>query len=163
MEYDSQEDTYTCAQGRKLRVTEVKQRKSSRNFPIEKTIYQCDDCKDCPCKEKCIRQSKSCKTPLENRIKRLEVSKYFAKQREEMEKKISTEEGILLRVNRSIQAEGVFAYTKEDLDFRKFLLRGIGNVSTECFLIAIAHNVLKLHHKIQKDRLGSHLIVPKVS
>ena len=59
--------------------------------------------------------------------------------------------------------EGVFAYTKEDLDFRKFLLRGIGNVSTECFLIAIAHNVLKLHHKIQKDRLGSHLIVPKVS
>ena len=163
MEYDSQEDTYICAQGRKLRVTEVKQRKSSRNFPIEKTIYQCDDCKDCPCKEKCIRQSKSCKTPLENRVKRLEVSKYFAKQREEMEKKISTEEGILLRVNRSIQAEGVFAYTKEDLDFRKFLLRGIGNVSTECFLIAIAHNVLKLHHKIQKDRLGSHLIVPKVS
>ena len=93
----------------------------------------------------------------------MEVSKYFAKQREEMEKKISTEEGSLLRMNRSIQAEGVFAYTKEDLDFRKFLLRGIGNVSTECFLIAIAHNVLKLHHKIQKDRLGSHLIVPKVS
>ena len=91
----------------------------------------------------------------------MEVSKYFAKQREEMEKKISTEEGILLRVNRSIQAEGVFAYTKEDLDFRRFLLRGIGNVST--VLIAIAHNVLKLHHKIQKDRLGSHLIVPKVS
>ena len=80
-----------------------------------------------------------------------------------MEKKISTEEGILLRVNRSIQAEGVFAYTKEDLDFRRFLLRGIGNVSTECFLIAIAHNVLKLHHKIQKDRLGNHIIVPKVS
>ena len=80
-----------------------------------------------------------------------------------MKKKTSTEEGILLRVNRSIQAEGVFAYTKEDLDFRRFLLRGIGNVSTECFLIAIAHNVLKLHHKIQKDRLGSHLIVPKVS
>ena len=162
MEYDSQDDTYTCAQGRKLRVAEVSQRKSSRNFRL-KTIYQCDDCKNCPCKWKCIWQSKSCKTPLENRIKQLEVSKYFAKQREEMEKKISTEEGILLRVNRSIQAEGVFAYTKEDLDFRKFLMRGIGNVSTECFLIAIAHNVLKLHHKIQKDRLGSHLIVPKVS
>lgn len=56
----------------------------------------------------------------------------------------------------SIQAEGVFACTKEDLDFRKFLLRGTGNVSTECFLIAITHNVLKLYHKIQKDCLGSH-------
>ena len=50
-----------------------------------------------------------------------------------MEKKISTEEGILLRVNRPIQAEGIFAYTKEDLDFRKFLLRGTENVSAECF------------------------------
>ena len=77
-----------------------------------------------------------------------------------MEEKISTEEGILLRVNRSIQAEGVFAYTKEDLDFRRFLLRGIEMVSTEWYLLAMAHNILKLHHKIQTDRLGSHLIVP---
>ena len=103
-----------------------------------------------------------CKGLWKNRIERLDVSKYFAKQREAMKKKISTEEGILLRVNRSIQAEGVFAYTKEDLDFRKFLLRGTENISAECFLMAIAHNILKLHHKIQKDRLGSHLIVPKV-
>ena len=36
MEYDRQEDTYACVQGRNLRTTEVKQRKSSRNFPIEK-------------------------------------------------------------------------------------------------------------------------------
>ena len=126
MEYDSQDDTYTCAQGRKLRVAEVSQRKSSRNFRL-KTIYQCDDCKDCPCKGKCIWQSKSCKTPLENRIKQLEVSKYFAKQREEMEKFSRAERG-LLRVNRSIQAEVTFAYTKEYLDFRKFLLCGTWNV-----------------------------------
>ena len=116
-----------------------------------------------PVRRSAFGKARAVKTPLENRIKRLEVSKYFAKQREEMEKKISTEEGILLRVNRSIQAEGVFAYTKEDLDFRKFLLRGTENISAECFLMAIAHNILKLHHKIQKDRLGSHLIVPKVS
>ena len=46
---------------------------------------------------------------LEDRVKRLNVSKYFIQQRKAMEKKISTAEGILLRVNRSIQAEGVFA------------------------------------------------------
>jgi len=160
MAYDEQSDTYTCAQGRKLCVAEVKQRKSSSGFPIEKTVYQCENCADCPCKDKCIRQNKRCKTPLEDRTKRLEVSKYFAAQRDQMEEKISTEEGILLRVNRSIQAEGVFAYTKEDLDFRRFLLRGIEMVSTEWYLLAMAHNILKLHHKIQTDRLGSHLIVP---
>ena len=35
-----------------------------------------------------------------------------------MEEKICTDEGIQLRVNRSIQAEGVFAMIKEDMEFR---------------------------------------------
>ncbi len=34
-----------------------------------------------------------------------------------MERRITTEEGCLLRVNRSIQAEGSFAMTKEDMHF----------------------------------------------
>ena len=36
MAYDEQTDTCTCAQGRKLHAAEVKQRKSSSGFPIEK-------------------------------------------------------------------------------------------------------------------------------
>ena len=44
-----------------------------------------------------------------------------------MEQKISTEVGILLRVNRSIQSEGVFAMIKEDMNFRRFLIRGKSN------------------------------------
>ncbi|MBC8544383.1 transposase [Bianquea renquensis] len=47
------------------------------------------------------------------------------RQREVIEQKISIEEGILLRVNRSIQSEGVFAMIKEDMNFRRFLIRGI--------------------------------------
>ena len=62
-----------------------------------------------------FRQKKTDKTPLEERVKRLNVSKYFAAQRAAMEEKISTAEGILLRINRSIQAEGVFAMIKEDM------------------------------------------------
>ena len=65
------------------------------------TVYECANCKECPVKEKCIRQ------------------------REVIEQKISIEEGILLRVNRSIQSEGVFAMIKEDMNFRRFLMRGI--------------------------------------
>jgi transposase ISNCY family protein len=65
------------------------------------TVYECANCKECPVKEKCIRQ------------------------REVIEQKISIEEGILLRVNRSIQSEGVFAMIKEDMNFRRFLIRGI--------------------------------------
>ncbi|MFQ9801530.1 MAG: transposase [Clostridia bacterium] len=71
----------------------------------EVTVYECADCKDCPVKEKCIRQKKTDKTPLADKVKRLNVSKYFIRQREAMEKKISTEEEFGCRSNRSIQSE----------------------------------------------------------
>ena len=67
----------------------------------------------------------------------------------------------LLRVNRSIQAEGTFAYIKEDLDFRRFLLRGKEKVKAEWLLFSLALNILKLHHKIQNDRLGTGLMIPR--
>lgn len=76
----------------------------------------------------------------------MNVSKYFVHKRELMEKKISTAEGILLRVNRSIQAEGVFAMIKEDMNFRRFLTRGNDNVKAEWYLVSMAYNILKLHH-----------------
>lgn len=159
MAYDAEKDEYTCAQGKKLQAVGVKKRKSDTGYVQEVTVYECADCKNCPVKEKCIRQKKTDKTPLEDRTKRLNVSKYFIQQREAMEKKISTDEGILLRINRSIQAEGVFAMVKEDMNFRRFLTRGSANVMVEWCLVSMAFNILKLHHKIQTGRLGNHLFV----
>ena len=85
------------------------------------------------------------------------------RQREVIEQKISIEEGILLRVNRSIQSEGVFAMIKEDMNFRRFLTRGNPNVMVEWYLVSMAYTLLKLHHKIQTGRLGTHLVVPTVA
>ena len=153
-------DAYTCAQGQKLQAVAVKKRKSKTDYVQEVTVYECADCKGCPAKETCIRQKKTDKKSLEDRVKRLNVSKYFIQQREAMEKKISTGEGILLRVNRSIQAEGVFATIKEDMNFRRFLTRGNANITVEWYLVSMACNILKLHHKIQTGRLGNHLFVP---
>ena len=163
MAYDEARDEYTCAQGKKLRVVSVEKRKTSSGYPTEVTIYECEGCKDCPCKEKCIRQKKTDKVPLEERVKRLHISKYFVQQRDKMAEKVCTEEGILLRVNRSIQAEGVFAFIKQDLRFRRFMTRGLQNVATEWNVLSIAYNLLKLHYKIQNGRLGRHLITPKAS
>ena len=110
-------------------------------------------------KEKCIRAGS--KKPLEERNKVIYVSKRFAAQREAMEAKINTPEGKLLRANRSIQAEGTFAFTKQDLDYRRFLCRGTPKVSAEWSLLAIAADILKLHHKLKNDRLGTGLVIPK--
>ena len=163
MPYDTEKDEYTCAQGKKLIAVATKIRRSETGYKQQITVYECADCSNCPVKEKCIRQKKTDKTPLEERVKRLNVSKYFISQREAMEEKISTEEGILVRVNRSIQAEGVFAMIKEDMNFRRFMMRGKENVTVEWHLVSMAYNILKLHHKIQTGRLGTHLVVPKVA
>lgn len=112
MAYHAEKDEYTCVQGKRLKLTEVKTQKTKTGFRTETSIYRCEDCQSCPCKDKCIRKGTS-KKPLEERTKSLYVNKNFLRQREEMEPRITSEEGCLLRVNRSIQAEGTFAMTKE--------------------------------------------------
>ena len=50
----------------------------------------------------------------------MEVSKKMLWLRTESLKNIQSEEGILLRKNRSIQVEGAFGVLKQDYGFRKF-------------------------------------------
>lgn len=160
MPYDAESNTYTCANGKLLKETHQRNSKSKSGFQITTSVYECDSCDKCPMKEKCIKAGGSRK-PLEERHKVLYVSKRFLRQREAMEEKITSPEGKLLRVNRSILAEGTFAYIKEDLCFRRFLLRGKEKVKAEWLLFSLALNILKLHHKIQNDRLGTGLLVPR--
>ena len=121
-----------------------------------KTIYICEDCSNCNYKSQCIKGNNS-KIPLEKRTKKFETSKKFNGQRKEDLERIITDEGILLRMNRSIQAEGSFAQVKHDMNFKRFMCRGQKNVLAESILLAIAHNVNKLHNKIQYNRTGKHL------
>ena len=133
-----------------------KKEKSKTGYKSEKSIYTCEDCSGCPYKSACIKGNNS-KTPLEERTKSLSVAKRFQEKREECLERITSKEGIRLRMNRSIQAEGSFAEIKGDMGFRRYLSRGKQNVLTESMLIAMAHNIKKLHSKIQGDRTGIHL------
>ena len=58
---------------------------------------------------------------------------------------------------------GVFAFIKEDMDFRRFMLRGTVHVAAEWMLLSFAYNFWKLHHKIQNGRLGDHLKNPRTA
>ena len=159
MAYNAQADTYTCANGKLLQKTREKKTHTASGLEITTTIYECNECDGCPLKEKCIRACSS-KKPLAERHKVIYVSKRFAEQRQAMEAKISSPKGCLLRVNRSIQVEGNFAYVKQDLDFRRFLLRGNTKVAAEWLLFSLALNILRLHYKIQNGRLGNGLKIP---
>ena len=152
MQYDENTDTYICHYGRKLVNVGMKKSKTSSGYISEKTIYQCENCKDCPRKTQCIKHNARCNIPLEERTKKFELSKTFKKQREEMLKRINTKQGILLRINRSIQVEGAFGILKEDMGFRRFLTRGTTNVRTEILILCLAYNIQKLHNKTVTNR-----------
>lgn len=156
MDYDEKSDSYICKNGKQLSFTHVRRSKSKTGYVSEKNIYQCEECKDCPYKKECIKGN-NCKIPIEERNKVLSVAKTFLKYREEDLERILSDEGILLRINRSIQAEGSFGEMKQDMQFRRYLSRGTSNVLAESVLLAMAKNVNKLHNKIQKGKTGTHL------
>lgn len=156
MKYDTQADVYTCRNGKRLKAESIRHSKSKTGYVSEKTIYKCEDCKECPYKGECIKGN-NCKTPLEERTKILQVAKTFLKYRQEDLKRILSEEGILFRTNRSIQAEGSFGDLKQDMQFRRYLSKGTANVLAESILLAMARNINKLHNKIQKGKTGTHL------
>ena len=156
MEYDKISDFYTCKNNRKLTVSHIRHNKTKTGYVSEKTIYTCENCSDCPCKSDCIKGN-NCKTPLGERTKVLQVAKTFIKHRKEGLERIISDEGVLYRMNRSIQAEGSFGDIKQDIQFRRYLSKGTANVLAESTLLAIARNINKLHNKIQNGKTGTYL------
>ena len=55
--------------------------------------------------------------------------------------------GALLRMNRSIQAEGTFGIIKYDRWYKRIVRRGLHSVRLELFLVSIGHNLYKFHNK----------------
>lgn len=156
MSYDEASDRYTCHNGKKLYADHIEKKKTQTGYVRETTVYVCVECSGCPYKKECIKGNHS-KKPLEERDKKLYVSKKFIKYRQEDLERIQSQEGRELRMNRSIQAEGSFGELKQNSGFRRFLCRGKQNVTAESILLALAHNMNKLHHKIQAERTGAHL------
>ena len=156
MTYDPEADEYTCSNGRKLKAKYNRRSKNRNGYVSVVTVYECESCQGCPYKERCIHGN-NCKTPMEKRNKRLDVSKVMKQKRQETLDRITTKYGTQLRMNRSIQAEGSFAVIKEDMNFRRYLYRGKKNVLAQSVLLAVAYNINKLHFKIQGGRTGQFL------
>ena len=148
MKYNKELDIYTCKGGRTLSYETTKNKKGSTGYISRAKIYRCESCEGCSYYGKCYKGIHS---------KSIQVCEQFDKYREASRQNIISEKRIQLRINRSIQAEGVFGITKQDYSFRRFLTRGKENVRTEYLLLAMAFNLNKLHYRIQGHRLGQSL------
>ncbi len=91
-------------------------RKTDSGFIAVKRNYRCEDCSACPHRELCYNGK------YENR--QISISQNFLRQREKSNENIISEQGILLRTNRSIQVEGAFGVIKQNYHFTRFLTRG---------------------------------------
>lgn len=154
MDYDAEKDEYRCSNHKRLGVVGKTTRTSKSGYKSEVTLYECESCEGCKFKPQCTKAAG-------NKI--VSTSKLFLEKRAESLHNITTTEGILLRMNRSIQVEGAFGVLKEDHSFRRFVMRGKKNVETEFMLLGFGFNINKLHNKIQQDRCGCLLHEIKVA
>jgi len=151
MPYDAEKNCFTCPAGKELRFISDRKRKTKSGYEQTVSIYQAESCTGCPCKEHCTKAK-------ENRT--VQVNWAFEAARAASRERITSEKGILLRINRTIQSEGAFGVLKENRHFRRLRRRGLQGVFAEILLYAIAFNIEKLHAKERADRLKTMLFYP---
>jgi hypothetical protein len=115
-------------------------------FGRTEELYQCEDCTNCPFREKCHKSSG-------NRIVRLneELTSFH----KEVIDNLECIHGALLRMNRSIQAEGTYGVIKWDREYRRGRRRGLKSVIFEFTAICCGFNLHKYHLKQQKSLIAA--------
>ena len=103
-------------------------------------LYQCEDCSGCSLKEQCSKAKG-------NRTIRLneELTRFH----EEVLGNLNCIHGALLRMNRSIQAEGAFGEMKWNRSYTRARRRGLDGLILETALISCGFNLHKFHLKSQ--------------
>jgi hypothetical protein len=156
MTYEEDGDYYVCASQQRL-VFIREHTFTPKRGKLKQTnrVYRCESCEGCVCRQEC------CKSKDINRPKQIEVNAEFILYRQESLSNITSEYGIQLRTNRSIQVEGTFGVIKQDHHFRRFLCRGKKKVATELYLLGMGYNIRKHYRKTIDGRLDHHLFEVK--
>lgn len=150
MPYDEAQDAYVCKNGKLLKRQKDSVKKYPSGYVDTLWNYACFECGDCPYNSQCIK-SKAKTLPTK---KTLKYSPAFTEYRAESQANITSSLGIDLRLNRSIQAEGMFSKLKDGLGYDRFRHKGLPNVLSEMNLMGMAININKLHAKIQRKQTG---------
>jgi len=141
--YDKETDTYYCPMGKPLPNDERKYKNtaSGKNYF---NVYRCADCSDCPLKARCV----SPKSKDGRSVSRDE----HTEDRERHAAKMATPEKKEQYKRRLHGGEVAFAYIKQVLGVRQFLLRGIEKVKTEWLWACTTYNITKLIRQVAKLR-----------
>ncbi len=137
-----EDGTMRCPNGKAF-VFRYRKNIQGNRYGRQEEVYQCEDCSDCPYKEKCKKTDN-------NRTVR--INRELTSIHEEVISNLESIHGALLRMNRSIQAEGTFGIMKSDRWYKRMVRKSMENVRLEIFLVSIGHNLYKYHNKTSRMR-----------
>lgn len=136
--YDASTDTYICPNSQRLVYTQTREERHKKTgFKYRTKIYQAQDCSGCPMREMCTKSKDRNRTIVVN--EQLDIYKTIAKEN------LQSEKGLELRSRRGYEIESCFGDVKHNMLFRRFHLRGLKKVKTEITVVAMAHNLRKVH------------------
>lgn len=138
--YNEQEDWFICPAAKPLHFLEQKQVQSKNGYLRTLRIYEAKHCTGCPHFEAC-RGPKA--KPKTNR--RVQISRKLEAYKEKAKALLDTEKGRDKRAQRSIDVETPFGDIKYNMGHKRFYLRGLEKVHIEFSLLAMAHNLRKIH------------------
>lgn len=136
------EGNMVCPNGKAFHFAYRKPVKENR-YGRQEEYYTCEDCSGCPYAEKCKKTDK-------NRTVRL--NEELSSMHKEVLDNLEDIQGALLRMNRSIQAEGTFGIMKYDRWYKRVVRRGLYSVKLELYLVSIGHNLYKFYNKQMRFR-----------
>ena len=111
-----------CPNGRKF-LFKRKQHVRYNKYGRTEEIYECESCEGCPHKQEC------CPKARENRS--IRMNQELTSIHQEVLENLESIHGALLRMNRSIQAEGTFGILKWDKSYKRLFRRCAKNVILE--------------------------------
>lgn len=133
--YNHDQNCYYCPIGQRMDYLGSTKMATDNGFERMISKYQAQNCDGCPMRGMCHR-SKG------NRI--IEVSHRLNELKAKARARLLSEQGVTHRQKRPIEVEAVFGMLKQNMGFRRFLLKGLDKVSIEFGLLAMAHNLKKL-------------------
>lgn len=120
---------------------QYRQYAKGNQYGRQEEVYQCEDCSGCPYAERCKKTDKNRSVRMNHELTAMH---------QEVIENLESIHGALLRMNRSIQAEGTFGVMKNDRWYKRIVRRSIKSIQLEVILISIGQNLYKFQNKQMK-------------
>lgn len=126
-----------CPNGKKMIFSHREPIKNNK-YGRQQEIYRCEDCSGCPYAEQCKKTDKNRTISLNQELTAIH---------QEVLDNLEGIHGALLRMNRSIQAEGTFGVIKYDRWYKRLVRKGMQRVKLEIYLVSVGFNLRKFYNK----------------